>query len=469
MGSLVWSIFKAVVWTLVALHALVTFLGWVLTIRTLGIASLRQCTRTFFISIRGWPVVTKMLLFCAPFVIIRFLNSLGVGPGQLNVFPVNALMLTTFMLVSLLVIPPTAVVFSSSTDRQIRWALALKLLARGCRVISLLDTGNMKSKGNIRDLWNRFARNAITLVDVLRTTEAENWQYLVEELIKVTPIVIVDTRVCTRALLFEASQVTTVEYAHKAIFVSEDDGSCPVLERLVTNGSVPPDFLVSIVKQDELGPILRTLVRSSRTLPQYGAFPAPPVQIGECVRGGLLPGPLFDSDKPAYDQNFTEADLTEETVRLSTRLTLPFKFAALVYWLSILMLFVFAPVVLEEESLSFIPKLSATAWVVILSVSFLTAFSSLYMIGQLRYVYLQGDYLLVADRGRAIKIRIFDIAHVSDPDWTGLRRITIHLHRPSGFGNKITFAPSLFYGKSIARYLRDVSQAYQEENTISHV
>jgi hypothetical protein len=64
---------------------------------------------------------------------------------------------------------------------------------------------------------------------------------------------------------------------------------------------------------------------------------------------------------------------------------------------------------------------------------------------------------------------ILTIRTLGGPDWTNLRRITIHLHRPSEFGNKIAFAPSLFKGKEIARDLRRVTYSDQEEGTISHV
>ncbi|HEX7332801.1 MAG TPA: hypothetical protein VF290_14955 [Pyrinomonadaceae bacterium] len=75
----------------------------------------------------------------------------------------------------------------------------------------------MKSGRNLRDLWATFARHAISLMDVLRTIETENWRYMVQDLVKVAPIVMVDTRVCTQAVLFETTIVATNEYAHKAL------------------------------------------------------------------------------------------------------------------------------------------------------------------------------------------------------------------------------------------------------------
>lgn len=460
MDNFVWSSFKLVLWTLVVVHALVTLLSWLLTIRTLGVSSLQQVTRMFYLSGNGWPVIVRVLLLCAPFAILRFLNSLGVGPGTFNIFPVNALLLMAIMLMSLPLIPPTAVVFSSSTDRQLRWALSLKKLAGGRRVISLLDTGYMNSRWNIRDLAATFIRHAITFMDVLRTMETENWRYVVQELIKFAPIVIVDTRVCTHALLFEASTVATNQYAHKAIFVSEDDGSCPVLERLVVNGSVRSDLLISIVKEDELGPILKRLVRSPRTLPQFGSFPAPPVPIGECVRGELQQESIVAG--LTSDQGVAELVSTAEKNRLSTRWTLLLKLASLAFWVPFVMFLGFGPFIIEQAGPSRIPDLGLTGWLTLLSAGFVTSFISLPLIGSLRYVYVVSDYLLVSDdRGKEIMIHAFDIARVNGPDWTTLQRITIHLHRPSELGKKISFIPCLFKGSAIAADLRRLTSSQE--------
>ena len=438
-----------------------------MSIRTLGVRSLRYVTRTGYLSGHGWPIAVKVVVFCAPFTIIRFLNSLGVGPGTFNIFPVNALMLIALMVLCLPFIPPTAVVFSSSTDRQLRWALSLKQIAGGRRVISLLDTGYLKSKRSIHDLWNTFTCHAITLMDVLRTLEAENWQFVVQELVKIAPIVIVDTRVCTQALLFEAATVASSEYAHKAIFISEDDGSCPVLERLVVNGSVPSDLLISIVKEGELRPILSKLIKSPRSLPQFGSFPAPPVAIGECVRGELQPESASDRGE-LLDPGIEETEFPEDKRRLSTRWTLVLRLAALVFWITVLMTFVFGPELIEQTPAYMIPKFSGTVWAVLLSAAFLIGFAGLYELGRLREVFVHDDYLLVTDYKKKIKIPIFDIAHVSGPDWTRMMRITIHLQTPSGFGRRIVFVPSLSKADEIVRDLRRHStEAARSANTKS--
>lgn len=175
-------------------------------------------------------------------------------------------------------------VFSSSTDRQLRWALAVKRFVAGRRVVSLLETGHMTVKPSISDMWSIMMRRSSSLTDVLRVSDSNSWQVGVRELIDLAPIVVVDTRVCTQALLFEAFTMLTGEYAHKAIFLSEDDGACPVLERLLDEGRLSPDSLATIVNEDELGPLLQRVVKSSEALPKPGSFASTPSKIGERAR-----------------------------------------------------------------------------------------------------------------------------------------------------------------------------------------
>src|SRR6185437_8495837 len=177
------------------------------------------------------------------------------------------------------------------------------------------------------------------------------------------------------------------------------------------------------------------LVHSRRTLPQYGSFPVPPVPIGESVQGRSQQEGVFEYS----GQSITETIPTSEQQRLSTRLTTVLKVAALAFWLQAIFLISLGPLVMRQVPPSLIPRLTITEGVVLLSTGLLTSFVGLYVMSSLRNVYLPGDHLLVSDRGKELKIHCFDIARVSGPDWTSLRRITIHLHRPSEFGKKIAF------------------------------
>ena len=274
-----WLILWYLVWGIAALYAIMTISIWTATLRTLGVSSLRHCPRIFCLSLQASPIRELIVAMLVPFALVLLESIHEPTARYLEVFPLNGFLLMAFLCFTLFLVPPTMLVFSTSTDERLRWALTLKRFTGGRRVISLLDTGYMTLKPSVSDAWAIMSRRALTLTDVLRTSDTNNWQAGVRELIELAPIVVVDTRVSTRALDFEAFTMLTPKYAHKAIFVSNDDGSCPVLEGLVVEGRIPPDLRVSIVKEDELGQVLRRLVISGHALPRPGTLPTTPYTL----------------------------------------------------------------------------------------------------------------------------------------------------------------------------------------------
>ena len=270
-------------WGFVLLFVFMTAHSWYITLRTLGLSSLRFSLRIFRVSLRAGPIreFTGFILInlIAIFLLLRYAK----GSAFVEVLPVKQILFVFFMAVLLYFIPPAALALTSSTDRQLRWALALKGQTRGYRIVSLLDTRYMMPKPSVNDVWSVMSRRSLTLVDILRTSDSTHWQQTVKEIVGIAPIVIVDTREITHAVLFEASLMLTPEHIHKAIFVIENDGRCPVFERLIADGSVEPDRLVSVVRENQLEQLLRqTLQRGS--LPQPGRFISTPRPIGEIIR-----------------------------------------------------------------------------------------------------------------------------------------------------------------------------------------
>jgi hypothetical protein len=278
------SVLWYLVWGLAVLYVVMTVGIWGATIRTLGLSSIRSCPRMLRLSLRASPIRELSLALLLPLIAIPLISAHWTGRWYIEVLPLNAFLLIAVLCFTLFLVPPTTLVFSSSTDRQLRWAMALKRFSGGRRVVSLLETGYMTIKPSISDAWSIMMRRSTSLTDVLRVSDTNSWQTGVRELIELTPIVVVDTRVCTQALLFEASAMLTPEYVHKAIFVTEDDGACPVLERLLDEGRVSPDRLATIISQDELGPLLQRLIKSKEALPKPGRFASTPSKIGQHVR-----------------------------------------------------------------------------------------------------------------------------------------------------------------------------------------
>jgi hypothetical protein len=77
-----------------------------------------------------------------------------------------------------------------------------------------------------------------------------------------------------------------------------------------------------------------------------------------------------------------------------------------------------------------------------------------WMLGGLKRVFLKGDSLLVSDYLKEVEIPLSNVGHISGPENSSHRRIAIHLHTPSAFGDKIVFMPPLFMAREIADELR---------------
>ncbi|HYP52338.1 MAG TPA: hypothetical protein VEQ42_02295, partial [Pyrinomonadaceae bacterium] len=86
-----------------------------------------------------------------------------------------------------------------------------------------------------------------------------------------------------------------------------------------------------------------------------------------------------------------------------------------------------------------------------------------YLARPLKKVTADGDLLLVSNYSREVPIHLSQVSRVSGPDWTSLRRITLHLHGPSAFGQKIVFAGRLFSAGNVARELRRRLYSLAEE------
>ncbi len=271
------------VWGFVALYLIMTIGMWAATLRTLGFSSLVQCPRMLRLSFRALPIRELSLALVLPALAILLIRKFEIGGRYLEALPLNAPLWIGLLCFTLFLLPPTALVLSSSTDKQLRWALGLKKFTGGRRVVSLLDTEFMKPQRSISDVWSITLRRSSALTDVLRMSNTSGWQAGVRELIELSPIVILDTRVCTPAILFEASLLLTSEYAYKTIFMTEDDNACPVLERLVDEKRISSECLISVIKESELGALLKRLLASRDSLPKPGSFASAPSTIGKSV------------------------------------------------------------------------------------------------------------------------------------------------------------------------------------------
>ena len=414
---------------------------WTATLRTLGLASLRHCPRMLRLSSRASAVREMFVVILVPFVVVLIGKVYGPVGSFLERSPINAFLLMGGFCFTLFLVPPTVLVFSTSTNERLRWALALKRFAGGRRVISLLDTGYMRPKASVTDLWAITSRRSLGLTDVLRTNEAGNWQAVVQELIGLTPIVVVDTRVHTRALQFEAATMLAPQHSYKAIFVSEDDGSCPVLDQLLAERAISSDLRVTIVKEGELEQLLRDLVKSKRSLPRPRELAATPYtgpRFAESRRSGTVAAIVRD----------------ESSKRLSMALTPVFRLLGEIAVVHIFASLLLGAFVIAQDSEVVRLGFSRTAWLLLVVSSCACSALFCYLAHSLKEVHIVGDQLFISEYPRQSAVSLSQITHVEGPDWTTLRRITLHLRQPCEFGKRIVFAAGPFKGGMVARELR---------------
>ena len=78
-----------------------------------------------------------------------------------------------------------------------------------------------------------------------------------------------------------------------------------------------------------------------------------------------------------------------------------------------------------------------------------------YMLAPLKRVYLESGALRVSNYVREVVIPLAAVEHVSQPDLSSHRRITITLRVPSEFGDRIVFMPRFFFASQAAEEIRN--------------
>jgi hypothetical protein len=142
---------------------------------------------------------------------------------------VEAHALSAMLVISLRVCLPPAFLYlaSSAPDRLL---LAQTLQMRSIPgVTCLLDVSNHIEVQGSR--IGSFSKLFVVLFDA-RTKRDRDWQALVDSLVRVVPVIILDTRDTTEGVLHEVRRIDELRLLHKSIFVSNEHGECPALAAL---------------------------------------------------------------------------------------------------------------------------------------------------------------------------------------------------------------------------------------------
>jgi hypothetical protein len=144
----------------------------------------------------------------------------------------------SFLLVVLIrnMFPPTAVYLATSNIDRLK--LLQQLQARSIpNLVALLTL----SRSGTAPLSYRF----ISLFD-FRTHNDDTWRTVVDQLLAMAPVIFVDARDASPGVLDEVRRIIHKRYLNKVLFVSNPDGSLPVLESLA-----PPHDISAFRTLDE--------------------------------------------------------------------------------------------------------------------------------------------------------------------------------------------------------------------------
>jgi len=124
--------------------------------------------------------------------------------------------------------------------------------------------------------------------------------------------------------------------------------------------------------------------------------------------------------------------------RLSSTLTMFYKRVFPVIWLLVMASAGFTIWKVSERTGNF-------EWPSLMPVLFMLAIGSILyktlISGLLDEVWLDGQYLLVKNRGQQARLRLADVVNVNFSTMTNPRRITVMLRTDSPFGRHVTFMP----------------------------
>ena len=210
-----------------------------------------------------------------------------------------------------------------------------------------------------------------------------------------------------------------------------------------------------VVKESELGELLRTLVVSRDTLPKPGNDNVATISksISRDVRG-RLPAYRPLSTAPVCSIPTTSAGIT----KLSSLLTPVWRFGARAIVVHLLV----STAGVVWITFSTPQDRLVTLLKVLLVCNWLFGGLIFFLVRSLKSVELRDNSLFISDRSSECEIPISQISHVTGPDWTTLRRTTIHLHEPCRFGKQIVFAGRLFSAGIVARNLRGLIYASED-------
>lgn len=234
--------------------------AWLATLRLLGMPS-RDSLRASYLASRpmqqrtvwhGLGVVFVLALFAAlgQLLSLRFL-----------VFGAVCVSVTQLYFLSTIVRPATGLFLSGSSLDAIALHANLKRSRISLRVIALLDMDRVLDTSRVDHEW----MSMIIGPDCLRTSDQDVWQYVIELLIRHVPLIVLDARSTSQAVVHEATRLSNTGNFYKTLFVTGVDGHAPVLDFLSTSENA--EITVAVVAEQQIAAVFWFLARTRNHLP----------------------------------------------------------------------------------------------------------------------------------------------------------------------------------------------------------
>ncbi len=192
------------------------------------------------------PPISQIGILALAFLFYSFWNGHSLDPWLCG-----AMYFVPFALFSFIIffLPPAVIFLSASDDKALRlWRLLIYEI--DSFIISFVAEAGSPE------------------IDQVRTRNA-NWHEPVQRMINYLPLIVIDTRIVTSALLQELQWLIKAEDVYKTIFVTTDDGRSPLLDCWRPDWKSFSDTLICVPAR-EVAEVLRALTATRESLPRPG-------------------------------------------------------------------------------------------------------------------------------------------------------------------------------------------------------
>lgn len=221
-------------WLVTAAMLAILAVAWLETLSMYGVLRSKLLRTTLRYGLAGpprtWAGVSAVLLLAA---------VASVGIWGLDQPPFWLFVVASATAFSRMALPPAALLLgTSAADRDVLDIVIARLCPM--RVVHLLDLATTTS---------------------MRPRAKVSWRDIVDWLMETVPLIVVDTRFDTSAVVSELERLLHPNIAEKSIYITHDDGRAPALDR-VTAGAHPGGL--QLVRTNEIGGAVREFRRHPR-------------------------------------------------------------------------------------------------------------------------------------------------------------------------------------------------------------